>query len=389
MLKNILNKQSIARFLVLILLIFPAVAFGSKLDDLNAKKAALENEAKQLEAQSSTQQNIAQRANVKIQQVENQIESLNELITETEDGISSTTSQISQKNQEVAGLESDLRRISDQQNALVRQLYIMSQSMPDSLTLFSNEPLNQRQIEEQRFSALKASVAAVFAKTSEAKKTVEKNRDDLKSKNEQLNMLHNQQDSQKQGLADFQSQQAQLKYNAEAAVVQLTAKAKKDRDEMSKVEQQIFAEVAALKANSQGYFGSGPGVGLRVKRGDYVGIQGSTGYSTGDHVHFEVDLAGPARGYTNPRPYVNSGELSWPLKSFVETQDYGYTSYARSGAYGGAPHTGIDISGPIGSPVFAPADGVVVMNQYFGGYGNAWVMKVDDGPYVLLGHLRK
>lgn len=45
-------------------------------------------------------------------------------------------------------------------------------------------------------------------------------------------------------------------------------------------------------------------VGTSVKEGQIIGLQGSTGVSTGNHLHFEVSTAG---GYLNPVDYMRGG----------------------------------------------------------------------------------
>ena len=63
----------------------------------------------------------------------------------------------------------------------------------------------------------------------------------------------------------------------------------------------------------------------------------------------------------------------------------GYISCPFSGAYG---HTGIDIAAPLGSPVYAAADGVVVKAQTgYTGYGKLIVIQNDDGYITYYAHL--
>jgi murein DD-endopeptidase MepM/ murein hydrolase activator NlpD len=91
-----------------------------------------------------------------------------------------------------------------------------------------------------------------------------------------------------------------------------------------------------------------------------------------------------------------TGKLLWPIPHAAVSQGFGPTGYAFEAAYAGFPHfhTGIDLAVPLGTPVFAAADGVVVlarpMTDTIGaliGYGNYVIIQHDAGLKTLYGHL--
>ncbi len=153
------------------------------------------------------------------------------------------------------------------------------------------------------------------------------------------------------------------------AQIEQEKKGKQQLLDITKNDEMRYQELLAkARAEYQAILGIVAGKGTEtevggIKEGDQIAtiISGSSACSTGTHLHFEVDNNG---SHTNPTGYLSpkdvdwdlcgwygcdgnfsfSGSWPWPINGKPRiTQGYGMTAYARSGAYGGGPHTGIDM----------------------------------------------
>lgn len=90
-------------------------------------------------------------------------------------------------------------------------------------------------------------------------------------------------------------------------------------------------------------------------------------------------------GYFEDRQaLLASAPAIWPARGWV-TSDFGvrldpFTSER-------VRHNGLDIAGPVGTPVVAPADGTVIYATYDGGYGNVIVLDHGSGIKTRYAHL--
>ena len=95
-------------------------------------------------------------------------------------------------------------------------------------------------------------------------------------------------------------------------------------------------------------------------------------------------------------PALVASGLLWPIPNATISQGFGPTAFVFEAAYAGFAHfhTGIDLAVPLGTPVFAAADGVVLQAQPMTdaggnlvGYGNYVVIQHLAGLQTLYGHL--
>ncbi len=92
-------------------------------------------------------------------------------------------------------------------------------------------------------------------------------------------------------------------------------------------------------------------------------------------------------------PPVGKGILRWPLDSIYVTQYFGNTKFAKSGAYSGSGHNGIDFRASVGTPVRTALSGTVIetgdTDQYSGcySYGKWALVKHNNGLSTLYAHL--
>jgi len=92
-------------------------------------------------------------------------------------------------------------------------------------------------------------------------------------------------------------------------------------------------------------------------------------------------------------PPVGQGVLGWPLDTLTITQRFGSTSFAKSGAYDGRGHNGVDFRASSGTRVKAALSGRVVgagNTDIIAGcysYGNWILLEHNNGLATLYAHL--
>jgi murein DD-endopeptidase MepM/ murein hydrolase activator NlpD len=125
--------------------------------------------------------------------------------------------------------------------------------------------------------------------------------------------------------------------------------------------------------------------GLSVSAADYgLGVASDVGFS-GD-----LEDVGVRRGITEAEAQARLGELAASRaarepKTVLPTQGRLTTCFCMRW---GTMHYGIDLAGPLGTPIYSATDGVVIRAGRASGYGNAVYIQDPDGNVHVYGHMR-
>ncbi|MCC3379519.1 murein hydrolase activator EnvC family protein [Paenibacillus farraposensis] len=81
-----------------------------------------------------------------------------------------------------------------------------------------------------------------------------------------------------------------------------------------------------------------------------------------------------------------TGTLASPVAHYRLSSTFGMRVHPITGKLKG--HTGIDMAAPQGTDIHAAEDGVVIVAEWWSGYGNTVVIDHGDGLWTLYGHIR-
>src|SRR4029450_7221009 len=103
-----------------------------------------------------------------------------------------------------------------------------------------------------------------------------------------------------------------------------------------------------------------------------------------------IDDSGVRRSITDAEAQARLGELAASRaarapKTVLPTQGRLTTCYCMRW---GQMHYGLDLAAPLGTPIYAAADGVVLKAGRVSGFGNAVYIQDADGNVHLYGHMR-
>ena len=374
-LQNSTKAFALACFSV-IMAVQPAVLVRAQTaSELRARTDALQAEIEANEVRVSALNDQALTLQAKLEQLQLEINQATKQIELTSLKIQELTIKLDEATTELER-QKELLRTS------VRELY-KGRGASSLELLVGSDSFSDYFNEQTYLEKLKSGITESAKQVQELKKQI------ADQKTEQENLLL-QQETQKKVLADRQAEQQQILTETKGQQAKYEEIVASKRAELQQAEKDLRDLLDRLAREAAG--GSLVSYGY-VLAGDRVGSIGSTGFSTGPHMHFAVYENGQ---FVNPRAGGNElvHNFVWPVPSrdwSDVSQEFGcvapYDWYVTKCSNGNSLHSGLDIGAWFGEPVIAAADGNIVYRDWLGGYGFTVIIDHGGGLMTYYPHM--
>ena len=318
--------------LALSLLISLSVTGTALADDLEDQLADLQRQAEEQQAKTNEASAKVENVSERLRQIQEELRVATAEYKEVKGQLDSVEDKISDNTELLEKTEADLKVKNKKLQKRVRDIYINGQiSYVD--VLFGAKDFADLMT---RMDVLKRIIKHdydLIMKVKEEKATVENTRAQLEKDKAEAEVL----------VADAQAKKAKVE-DKESEQQVLLDQAIYDRDTSERMYEEIMAasqEVANMIRRSQ---------------------MSSAGYS-----------GAPA----------GAGGMIWPISGPI-TSEFGWRTHPIFGT--ARFHSGLDIGGDYGMPIYAAASGTVIYAAWISGYGNAVIIDHGGGVTTLYGH---
>lgn len=348
-----MKRKIIASMLVILLISFSVInVFAATKSEVQSQINEKKEELDDVQTQKSSVLSEIGKIDESIETTEREIADLNSKISELNDSITAKNKEIKQKEKEYKEKDQLLqdRLVALYESGETRYLDLLLSS--GSITDFISNFYLVEQLTECDTEILN-SIEKAKNDLQKAKKELETKKDELNDAKKELDTKNNKLKSEK---AEKQEKVDTLSEEERAIQDQID----EYNAEIKKIEE---VERAAAEA-------------ARKKAAEEAARKAAGGSSSS------------SSGSSSSGSVTGTGSMTWPVPGYPMMEDedcyFGYRIHPIYGTW--RLHSGIDIAAPIGAQFVAADDGVVILAEYNGGYGNCVVISHGNGITTRYAH---